>query len=111
MEIGALQAADQAAASLPFTGPSSGTLQLRPSPLPTWRKRKLSKGDAGPGLPESESSRKSAEAVVRDHGAVRTVGLATSEAAEGAPEETCSISAEGDDSVSSSSCRDDVSGA
>ena len=54
MEIGALQAADQAAASLPFTGPSSGTLPLRPSPLPTWRKRKLSKGDAvHPPLPRS----------------------------------------------------------
>ena len=54
MERGALQAADQVAASLTFTGPSSGTLPLRPSPLPTWRKRKLSKGDAVTPLPEPE---------------------------------------------------------
>jgi hypothetical protein len=38
---------------------------------------------------------------VQDHGAVRTVGLATSEAAAGALEEACSISAVGDDGMSS----------
>ena len=52
-------------------------------------------------LPERESSRKSAETVVQDHGAVRTVGLATSEAAAGAREDACSISAVGDNGVSS----------
>ena len=38
-------------------------------------------------------SRKSAEAVVQDHGAVRTVGLATSGALTGDREDACSISA------------------
>ena len=38
----------------------------------------------------------SAEAVVKDHGAVRTVGLATSEAVTGDREDACSISAVGD---------------
>ena len=62
-------------------------------------------------LPERESSGKSAEAVVKDHDAVRTVGLATSEAVTGAREEACSISAVGDNRVSSGDCRDAVSGA
>ena len=53
----------------------------------------------------------SAEAVVKDHGAVRTVGLATSEAVTGDREEACSISAVGDNGVSSGGCRDYVSGA
>ena len=48
---------------------------------------------------------------MQDHGAVRTVGLATSEAAAGAREDACSISAVGDNGVSSGGCRDDVSGA
>ena len=48
---------------------------------------------------------------MQDRGAVRIVGLATSEAAAGAREEACSISAAGDDSVSSGGCRDAVSGA
>ena len=61
-------------------------------------------------LSERESSRKSAEAVVQAHGVVRTVGLAASEAAAGAREEACSISAVGDNGVSSGDCRDDVSG-
>ena len=52
-------------------------------------------------LPERESSCKSAEAVVQDHGAVRTVGLATSEAVTGDREDACSISAVGDNGVSS----------
>ena len=60
-------------------------------------------------LPERESGRKSAETVVQDHGAVRTVGLATSEAAAGAREDACSISAVGDNGVSSGGCRDAVS--
>ena len=47
---------------------------------------------------------------MQDHGAVRTVGLAASEAAAGAREEACSISAVGDNGVSSGDCRDDVSG-
>ena len=38
----------------------------------------------------------SAEAVVQDHGAVRTVGLAASEAVTGDREDACSISAVGD---------------
>ena len=62
-------------------------------------------------LPEREPSRKSAETVdVHDHAAVRIVGLATSEAAAGAREEACSISAVGDNRVSPGDCRDDVSG-
>ena len=61
-------------------------------------------------LSERESSRKSAEAVVQAHGVVRTVGLAVSEAAAGAREEACSISAVGDNGMSSGDCRDDVSG-
>jgi hypothetical protein len=48
---------------------------------------------------------------VQDHGAVRTVGLAASEAAAGAREDACSISAVGDNGVSSGGCRDAVSGA
>ena len=65
-------------------------------------------------LPERESSRKSAETVVQDHGAVRTVGLATSGAAAGprvvgCREDACSISAVGDNGVSSGGCRDAVS--
>ena len=60
-------------------------------------------------LPERESSRKSAETVVQDHGAVRTVGLATSEAVTGDREDACSISAVGDNGVSSGDCRDAVS--
>ena len=52
-------------------------------------------------LSERESSRKSADAVVQGHGAVRIVGLAASEAAAGAREEACSISAVGDDGMSS----------
>ena len=51
----------------------------------------------------------SAEAVVKDHGAVRTVGLATSEAVTGDREDACSISAVGDNGVSSGDCRDAVS--
>ena len=51
----------------------------------------------------------SAEAVVKDHGAVRTVGLATSEAVTGDREDACSISAVGDNGVSSGGCRDAVS--
>ena len=46
---------------------------------------------------------------MQDHGAVRTVGLATSEAAAGAREDACSISAVGDNGVSSGDCRDAVS--
>ena len=46
---------------------------------------------------------------MQDHGAVRTVGLATSEAAAGAREDACSISAVGDNGVSSGGCRDAVS--
>ena len=53
----------------------------------------------------------SAEAVVQGHGAVRTVGLATSEAVTGDREDACSISAVGDNGVSSGGCRDAVSGA
>jgi hypothetical protein len=60
-------------------------------------------------LPERESSGMSAEAVVQDHGAVRTVGLATSEAVTGDREDACSISAVGDNGVSSGDCRDAVS--
>jgi hypothetical protein len=61
-------------------------------------------------------SRMSAEAVVQDHGAVRTIGLATSEAVTGDREDACSISAgsalsETVNGVSSGGCRDDVSGA
>ena len=59
-------------------------------------------------LPEAEreSSGMSAEppeAVVQlqDHGAVHTVGLATSEAVTGDREDACSISAVGDNGVSS----------
>ena len=51
----------------------------------------------------------SAEAVVQDHGAVRTVALATSEAFTGDREDACSISAVGDNGVSSGGCRDAVS--
>ena len=47
---------------------------------------------------------------MQDHGAVRTVGLATSEAVTGDREDACSISAVGDNGVSSGDCRDDVSG-
>ena len=46
---------------------------------------------------------------MQDHGAVRTVGLATSEAAAGAREDACSISTVGDNGVSSGGCRDAVS--
>jgi hypothetical protein len=53
----------------------------------------------------------SAEAVVQDHGAVRTVGLATSEAVTGDRGDACSISAVSDNGVSSGECRKDVSGA
>ena len=53
----------------------------------------------------------SAEADVQGHGAVRIVGLATSEAAAGAREEACSISAVDDNGVSSGGCKDDVSDA
>ena len=60
-------------------------------------------------LPERESSRVSAEAVVEDHSAVRTVALATSEAFTGDREDACSISAVGDNGVSSGDCRDAVS--
>ena len=48
---------------------------------------------------------------MKDHGAVRTVGLATSEAVTGDREDACSISAVGDNGVSSGGCRDAVSGA
>ena len=47
---------------------------------------------------------------MQDHGAVRTVGLATSEATAGAREEACCISAVSDNGVSSGDCRDTVSG-
>ena len=50
----------------------------------------------------------SAEAVVEDHSAVRTVALATSEAFTGDREDACSISAVGDNGVSSGDCKDDV---
>ena len=53
----------------------------------------------------------SAEAVVQDHGSVRIVGLATSEAVTGDREDACSISAVSDNGVSSGECRSDVSGA
>ena len=56
----------------------------------------------------------SAEAVVEDHSAVRTVALATSEAVTGDREEACSISADRcrrQRGVSSGGCRDYVSGA
>ena len=53
----------------------------------------------------------SAEAVVQDHGAVQTIGLATSEAVTGDREDACIISAVGDNGVSSGGCRDGVSGA
>ena len=58
----------------------------------------------------------SAEAVVQDHGAVRTLqGLlisqdATSEAVIGDREEACSTSGVGEDGMSSGDYRDDVSG-
>ena len=55
----------------------------------------------------------SAEAVVQDHGAVRTVGLATSEAVTGDREEACCSTvggSVGDDGMSSGDCRNDVSG-
>ena len=48
---------------------------------------------------------------MQDHGAVRTVALATSEAFTGDREDACSISAVGDNGVSSGDCRDAVSGA
>ena len=47
---------------------------------------------------------------MQDHGSVRTVGLAASEAAAGAREEACCISAVSDNGVSSGDCRDTVSG-
>ena len=46
---------------------------------------------------------------MQDHGAVHTVGLAASEAAAGAREDACSISAVGDNGVSSGDCRNEVS--
>ena len=46
---------------------------------------------------------------MQDHGAVLTVGLAASEAASGAREEAFSISAVGDNGVSSGGSRDAVS--
>jgi hypothetical protein len=52
----------------------------------------------------------SVEAVVQDHGAVRTIGLATSEAVTGDLEEVCSAGSVGDDGMSSGDCRNDVSG-
>ena len=52
-------------------------------------------------LPERESSGMSAEVVVQGHGAVRTVGLAASEPVTGDREDACSISAVGDNGVSS----------
>ena len=79
-------------------------LQLRLAPAARCRSFSLL-------LPERESSRVSAEAVVEDHSAVRTVALATSEAVTGDREEACSISAVGDNRVSSGDCRDAVSGA
>ena len=51
----------------------------------------------------------SAEAVVQDHDVIRTVGLATPEAVTGDQEDACSISAVGDNGVSSGGCRDAVS--
>ena len=47
---------------------------------------------------------------MEDHGAVRTVALATSEAVTGDREDACSISAVDDNGVSSGECRDDMSG-
>ena len=52
----------------------------------------------------------SAEAVVQDPGAVRTVDIATSEAVTGDREEACSTGSVGDDGMSSGDCRNDVSG-
>ena len=52
----------------------------------------------------------SAEAVVQDPGAVRTVDIAASEAVTGDLEEACSTGSVGDDSMSSGDCRNDVSG-
>ena len=71
----------------------------------------LSSVAAPPRARVEQSSRMSAEEVVQDHGAVRTVGLASSEAVTGDREDACSISAVGDNGVSSGECRNDVSGA
>ena len=51
LERGSLQAQIDVPASLTFTRSSTGTKGFRASQLPTWRKRKLSKGDAGPPQP------------------------------------------------------------
>jgi hypothetical protein len=64
-------------------------------------------------LSERESSGMSAEAVVQDHGAVRRplVSQRPKPSRAGDREDACSISAVGNNGVSSGACRDAVSGA
>ena len=66
-----------------------------------WRLEQVSKLLAAPPRARVEPYVPSAEAAVQDHGAVRTVGLAMSEAVTGDREDACSISAVGDNGVSS----------